>query len=150
MPPTYLLSGACFQRGKTEQSCRWMPLWSRGQTKKAERKPSFTARYRRRIYSMRMGSAKVMLTVASESARMDMRKRRSSFQDTSLSLSCAEVMRGIVSGYGGTLDCEDSPMKIGTPMVQYEETDREFCRRLAGRGREGFRRNLPGRKMKPV
>lgn len=79
---------------------------------------------------MRMGAAKVMLTVASESARMDMRKRRRSFQDTSL--SCAEVMRGIVSGYGGTLACEDSPMKIGMPMARYEETDREFCRRLAG------------------
>nr|WP_300791370.1 hypothetical protein [uncultured Acetatifactor sp.] len=40
---------------------------------------------------------------------------------------------GIVSEYGGTVDCEDPTMKIGTPMVQYEETDWEFCRRLAGR-----------------
>ncbi len=34
-------------------SCRKMPSWSREQTKKAERKSSFTARYKRRIYSMR-------------------------------------------------------------------------------------------------
>ena len=77
------------------------------------------------------GVGQVILTAVSESARMDMRKRSRSFQDTSL--SCAEVMRGIVSEYGGTLDCEDPTMKIGTPMVQYEETDWEFCRRLAGR-----------------
>jgi len=77
------------------------------------------------------GVGQVILTAVSESARMDMRKRSRSFQDTSL--SCAEVMRGIVSEYGGTVDCEDPTMKIGMPMVQYEETDWEFCRRLAGR-----------------
>ena len=77
------------------------------------------------------GVGQVILTAASGSVRMDKRKRSRSFQDTSL--PCAEVMRGIVSEYGGTLDCEDPTMKIGTPMVQYEETDWEFCRRLAGR-----------------
>ena len=77
------------------------------------------------------GVGQVILTAASGSVRMDKRKRSRSFQDTSL--PCAKVMRGIVSEYGGTLDCEDPTMKIGTPMVQYEETDWEFCRRLAGR-----------------
>nr|WP_304442836.1 hypothetical protein [uncultured Acetatifactor sp.] len=52
------------------------------------------------------GVGQVILMAASESARMDMRKRSRSFQDTSL--SCAKVMRGIVSEYGGTVDCEDS------------------------------------------
>lgn len=77
------------------------------------------------------GISQIILTAASESMQMDKQKRSRSFQDTSL--SCAEVMRSIVSKYGGTMVCEDSPMKIGEPMVQYEETDWEFCKRLAGK-----------------
>lgn len=41
-------------------------------------------------------------------------------------------MRSIVSEYGGAIVCGDSSVKIGKPMIQYEETDWEFCKRLSG------------------
>ena len=75
--------------------------------------------------------SQIILTAASESMQMDKKKRSRSFQD--ISLSCAEVMRRIVSEYGGAIVCEDSSVKMGKPMIQYEETDWEFCKRLAGR-----------------
>lgn len=77
------------------------------------------------------GASQIILTAASESMQMDKKKRSRSFQD--ISLSCAEVMRSIVSEYGGAIVCEDSSIKIEKPMIQYEETDWEFCKRLAGR-----------------
>ena len=58
------------------------------------------------------GVGQVILTAVSESARMDMRKRSRSFQDTSL--SCAEVMRG---------DCLGIRRDGGLRRSHYEDRD---------------------------
>lgn len=77
------------------------------------------------------GVKQAILTAVSASAKMDRQKCSRSFQDTSM--PCTKILQSIAVGYGGELRCEDTPVKIGKPMVQYEETDWEFCRRVAGR-----------------
>lgn len=77
------------------------------------------------------GIKQIILTALSESAKMDKQKHSRSFQD--VSVSCEDIIQELVSGYGGKMICEDTSVKIGRPVIQYEETDWEFCERLASR-----------------
>lgn len=76
------------------------------------------------------GVRQIILSAESSDGKMDRKKRSRSFQDTRQTY--AQIIRDILSEYGGTLRCEMPSVKIGKPVIQYEETDWEFCRRMAG------------------
>lgn len=76
------------------------------------------------------GVSQIILLAGSIDEGMDRRRRSRSFQDTSQTY--AQIIRDILLEYDGELQCEMPSVKIGRPMVQYEETDWEFCRRMAG------------------
>lgn len=78
-----------------------------------------------------MGVYRVELRLISGSAALDREKRSMSFQDTELSY--AEIIRKAVSCTSGaycicTAESEEKPMR---PIIQYEETDWEFAKRIA-------------------
>lgn len=77
------------------------------------------------------GTAQVLLTALSSSCMMDIQEHNRSFQD--ISIPCSKIVRDTVSTYHGRIDCEASSVQVGKPVVQYEETDWEFCKRMAGR-----------------
>ena len=75
------------------------------------------------------GVNQIILSAEACDGEMDRKKRSRSFQNTALTY--AGIIQNILSEYGGTLQCEMPPVKIGKPVLQYEETDWEFCRRMA-------------------
>lgn len=77
------------------------------------------------------GVNQIILTAMSRSAKMDKERHSRSFQNTAM--PCVKIINDILSEYGGQAICEDNPINIGKPVVQYEETDWEFCKRMAGR-----------------
>lgn len=76
------------------------------------------------------GVKQIILSAETSDGKMDRKKRSRSFQDVTMTYD--QIMRNILTEYGGTLQCEMPAVKIGKPVIQYEETDWEFIRRLAG------------------
>lgn len=72
----------------------------------------------------------MILSAESLDEVMDQKKRSRSFQDPELTRT--QIIREVLAEYGGTLQCENPSVKIGASVLQYEETDWEFCRRMAG------------------
>ncbi len=76
------------------------------------------------------GVKQVILSAETHDTVMDRQRNSKSFQDVSLTYD--GIMRRIVSGYHGEVICECPSVQTGIPVVQYEETDWEFCLRMAG------------------
>ena len=64
------------------------------------------------------GVSQIILSAGSIDEGMDRRRRSRSFQDTSQTY--AQIIRDILSEYGGEFQCEMPSVKIGRPMVQYD------------------------------
>ncbi|VBB07137.1 phage late control gene d protein (gpd) [Lucifera butyrica] len=66
----------------------------------------------------------------SESSLLDEEKKSRSFQDTSLTYG--DIVRKVMQDYSGkTFELTAPGVKIDTPVIQYEETDWQFIRRMA-------------------
>ncbi|MBO5030320.1 MAG: hypothetical protein J6D08_00290, partial [Lachnospiraceae bacterium] len=76
------------------------------------------------------GVKQVILEAAAHSIRLDRQKNSRSFQDVSITYD--RIVEHILSGYRGALTCGYPPLQTGIPVIQYQETDWEFCRRMAG------------------
>ncbi len=74
----------------------------------------------------------VSLTGVSYTERLDYRKKRRTFQDTSMTYR--EVIQTVLADTpGAKLQFHVEDREIGTPLYQMEETDWAFLKRLAGR-----------------
>lgn len=62
---------------------------------------------------------------------MDIERKSRSFQDTDMTY--ADVIKTIAADMdGAAVICTEGKQKIGKPIIQYQETDWEFTKRLAG------------------
>ena len=76
------------------------------------------------------GVRQVILSAVSGSYLLDQEKRSCSFQD--ISMSYKDVVKQVLQKSGGSAICSiGKETQIGKPLIQYEETDWEFIKRLA-------------------
>lgn len=76
------------------------------------------------------GVNQIILTAATHDIKLDAEKKCRSFQD--VSATYLKIIQDTVSEHNGIIKCEKPSVKTGKPVLQYEETDWEFCRRMAG------------------
>lgn len=82
------------------------------------------------IRTLLAGTEKVCIEGKSETILLDRVKRSQSFQDAELTFY--EIIKQVAAAGDGQVICTaDKTKKIEKPVIQYEETDWEFCRRLA-------------------
>lgn len=74
------------------------------------------------------GVKQVILSASTVDIKMDKKKGSRSFQK--VSETYGEIISDITAKYQGTTAC-DKTEKLVNPVLQYEETDWEFCRRMA-------------------
>lgn len=76
------------------------------------------------------GVRQVILSAVSGSYLLDQEKRSCSFQD--ISMSYKDVVKQVLQKAGGSAICSiGKETQIGKPLIQYEETDWEFIKRLS-------------------
>jgi len=76
------------------------------------------------------GVSQIILTAATHDIKLDTEKKCRSFQD--VSATYLKVIRDTISEHHGGAKCEKPSVKTGKPVLQYKETDWEFCKRVAG------------------
>ncbi|GLC81713.1 contractile injection system protein, VgrG/Pvc8 family [Lacrimispora brassicae] len=82
------------------------------------------------VKTVQAGMEKVCITGVSASILLDQKKRSRSFQDVKTSFY--EIISQVSQREGGQVICTaDKTKVIDKPVIQYEETDWEFCKRLA-------------------
>ncbi len=82
------------------------------------------------IRTLLAGTEKVCIEGKSETILLDRVKSSQSFQDAELTFY--EIIKQVAEAGDGQMICTvDKTQKIEKPVIQYEETDWEFCRRLA-------------------
>ena len=82
------------------------------------------------VKTVQAGMEKVCITGVSASILLDQEKRSRSFQDVETSFY--EIINQVSQTEGGQVICTaDKAKTIGRPIIQYEETAWEFCKRLA-------------------
>ena len=75
------------------------------------------------------GTKQAIVMAKTSSIRMDRERRSRSFQDTGMTY--AQIIDRVLAGYGGNAFGEKASLKTGIPVVQYEETDWQFLKRMA-------------------
>lgn len=71
------------------------------------------------------GVCQVILLALTSSIRLDQEERNRSFQKTK------ETYLGIMREVAGNVSGSGLSVETGVPVIQYRETDWEFCRRMA-------------------
>ncbi len=74
-------------------------------------------------------TSQIILTALTKSVEMDKQEYSCSFQDDSDSYM--RIIQDTVLKSGGRASCKVASTKTGKPVVQYKETNWEFCRRMA-------------------
>lgn len=75
------------------------------------------------------GVNQVIISALTNDINLDKKENSRSYQDTSRTY--AELMKSAVGSSGGEVLCDQASVKTGHPVIQYEETDWQFCRRMA-------------------
>ena len=76
------------------------------------------------------GVAQIIMTAVSTSVLLDKEKKSRSYQDVEKTYE--QLVKKTVEDIGGNVEIYSSTTKqIQKPMIQYEETDWEFCKRMA-------------------
>ena len=78
---------------------------------------------------MENGVKQVILKATTNSIKLDRAVNNRSFQDTSM--TGVEIIGQVLSKYKGKVFCGNPFIQSRIPMVQYGETDWEFCRRVS-------------------
>lgn len=75
------------------------------------------------------GVYQIILTAAAYDIKLDKAENSCSYQDTSNTY--IQIIKNTMKNHQGIVSCETSVVKTGYPVIQYKETDWQFCRRLA-------------------
>lgn len=71
----------------------------------------------------------IILTAAAYDIKLDKAEKSSSYQDTSCTY--IQIIKHTMKNHQGIVSCETSAVKTGYPVIQYKETDWQFCKRMA-------------------
>lgn len=75
------------------------------------------------------GVAQVIVSATTYDIKLDQKEHSRSYQNSSETY--LKLMQKTVAGYQGKILCDSPAVKINYPMIQYKETDWEFCKRMA-------------------
>lgn len=75
------------------------------------------------------GVKQVIISAATYDIKLDQKTRSRSYQN--ISDTYIKIMRDAVGEQQGRILCETPSVKMESPVIQYNETDWEFCRRMA-------------------
>ncbi len=114
------------------EGCLLQPMAGTGLTVRADNQILFAGMLKEVQIRQEGRGYQVSLTGVSYTERLDYRKKRRTFQDTSMTYR--EVMQAVLADTpGAKLQFHVEDREIGTPLYQMEETDWAFLKRLAGR-----------------
>lgn len=119
------------------EDCLLRPIAGTSLTVRADHQILFAGMLKEAQLKQEGRGYQVSLTGVSDTERLDYRKRRRTFQDTSMTYR--EVMQTVLADTpGAKLRFHVEDREIGTPLYQMEETDWAFLKRLAGRLQTGI------------
>ena len=75
------------------------------------------------------GVCQVILSALTNDVKLDRKEKSRSFQDKSDTY--ARIMKEAAGSMDGEVRCSHPPVQTGHPVIQFQETDWEFCRRMA-------------------
>ena len=75
------------------------------------------------------GVYQIILTAAAYDIKLDKAVNSHSYQDTSSTY--IQIIKNTMKNYQGIVSCDTSAVKVGYPVIQYKETDWQFCKRMA-------------------
>ncbi len=119
------------------EDCLLQPIAGTGFTVRADHQILFAGMLKEAQIKQEGRGYQVSLTGVSDTERLDYRKKRRTFQDTSMTYR--EVMQTVLADTpGAKLQFHVEDREIGMPLYQIEETDWAFLKRLAGRLQTGI------------
>lgn len=75
------------------------------------------------------GVYQIILTAAAYDIKLDKTENSRSYQDTSCTY--IQIIKHTMKNHQGIVSCETPAVKTGYPVIQYKETDWQFCKRMA-------------------